>query len=136
MDTSLAMDDILEEKKEIKKVTNLRLITGGGEPPNKTGNWLKDMEPGTVFFVRATSPSKDFNLYMFQLLGKEGTNSSVICLRSPLQPKEQYVEPNRFCSQFELHHSMGVLYIPEEENKDDEVDRLPPSGVEEKKNVD
>lgn len=130
MDTTPAFIEEFDDhnKKELIKrmAPNLRLITGGGEPPAKTGNWLKDMEVGTVFFtIQSVNPmtgqmSKDFNLQLFRLEGKEGTHQNVVCIRSPLLPKEIYVDPGRFCAQFSLHHTIGVMAFPEPNNKEEE----------------
>lgn len=118
MDTTPAEQFNTEEEKDtiVRMSPNLKLITGGGEPPHKTGIWLKDLEVGTVFFVQNAKELRDFNLQLFRLEGKEGTHQNVICIRSPLLPKELYVDPVRFCSQFNLHHTVGVMAFPTTEN--------------------
>lgn len=121
-----------EEEKETKQVS-LKLITGGKEPPQSTGNWLKDLEDGSVFFVQNKVDLRDFNLVLFRLEGKAGTNDKVICLRSPNLPKEFYVDPHRFCNQYNLHHTEGVMILPKEEVHED--NREPPSSGEKKETV-
>lgn len=141
MDGHYSIKEELKEK-DVKRIMtpHLKLITGGSEPPNKTGNWLKDLEIGTVFLVRqAVNPmtgqvSKDFNLHMFRLEGKEGSQQQVICIRSPKSQEEIYVDPIRFCSQFDLHHSIGIMFYPEK-NEDVEGNRVSPPGEGEKEDL-
>ena len=105
----------LEEEELEETKPRLKLITGGKEPPNSTGNWLRDLEPGTVFFVQE---KKDFNnpfLESFRLLNKEGPNDKVVALQSLKQKEPLYVDPSRWCNRFNLHHTLGVLLTKEEE---------------------
>lgn len=132
MDRSVVKPKETEEEKETKQVS-LKLITGGKEPPQSTGNWLKDLEDGSVFFVQNKVDLRDFNLVLFRLEGKAGTNDKVICLRSPNLPKEFYVDPHRFCNQYNLHHTEGVMQMPKEEPNED--NREPPSSGEKKETV-
>jgi len=41
-----------EEEKEKNNVVDLKLITGGKEPPDDLGPWLKGLERGTHFLFR------------------------------------------------------------------------------------
>lgn len=132
---------ILQENtsEEEKKVIEFKpkLITGGrdgGLIPPKSGNWLKDLDEGTLFFVQNRMDRTDFTLGMFMLVGKKGDNDKVICLKHPEMPNLIYVDPLRFCGRYDLHHNEGVIYIPhqeqlsEEDNKGElngERDRLP-----------
>lgn len=109
-----------EEDNFIKMTPHLKLITGGGEPPQKTGTWLKDLEIGTVFFVSNAKEIRDFNLQLFRKEGQEGTHQNVVCIRSPLLPKELYVDPVRFSNMFNLHHTVGVMAFPTEPVKEEE----------------
>ena len=126
-----------ETKKEKTNVVELKLVTGGGEPPVSSGNWLKDLEDGTVFFVQSKLDFKDFNLLLFRLEGKAGPHNKLICIRSPNLPKEIYVDPHRFCNQYNLYHTEGVMKVPEkqEEQDDTDSDRQPSPGGEENKDL-
>ena len=133
MDRALAEQD--EEEKEFKRVPDLKLITGGKEPPTtSSGNWLKDLEVGTVFFVHNKLDRADFNLLLFRLEGKDGPNNKLICIRSPVMPKEIYVDPHRFCNRYDLYHTYGVMLLPKEEIID-ERDREPPQSGQENPDV-
>lgn len=71
-------DILLEElhKDSIRKpMSNLRLITGGGEPPSSTGNWLLDLPIGTRFAVAKRPTREDPNNPMcidLELMNKTG----------------------------------------------------------------
>lgn len=134
MDRSLIKLNDLEEDKEIKQVS-LKLITGGKEPPTTTGNWLKDLEDGSVFFVQNKVDLRDFNLVLFRLEGKAGVNDKVVCLRSPNLPKEFYVDPHRFCNMYNLHHTEGVMALQDVKEDDQQDNREPPSTGEKKETV-
>lgn len=118
--------DQQEENEEEFKVVNLKLITGGKEPPTPgSGNWLKDLEVGTVFFVENKLDRTDFNLLLFRLEGKDGPFNKLICIRSPVMPKEIYVDPHRFCNRYDLYHEYGVMLLPKEEIIDERDRELP-----------
>lgn len=54
-ETLTGITDVAGDQKLIgmeTKAPHLRLITGGGEPPEE--NWLKKLKPGEMFFVRET----------------------------------------------------------------------------------
>lgn len=139
---NISLNDIEDEEKDkiIKMTPHLKLITGGGEPPQKTGTWLKDLEIGTVFFVSNAKEIRDFNLQLFRKEGQEGTHQNVVCIRSPLLPKELYVDPVRFSNMFNLHHTVGVMAFPtepvkEEENSDVEGHWVTPPEGDKKKDL-
>lgn len=117
-----------EQEESINRpMTELKLIRGGkddGLPPS-SGNWLKDMAPGTVFFAQNRLDMKDFNLVLFRIEGKDGPHDKIICLRSPQLPKEIYVDPNRFTNIYSLHHSLGV--VPAEVSNNDNNRTTPES---------
>lgn len=132
-----------ETREEEKKVSTFtpKIITGGRDgdipPPTGTGNWLKDLEPGTMFFVQNKLDRTDFALGMFILASKKGPQYKVICLKHPEMQNLVFVDPIRFCGRYELYHNEGVMYLPpeqlsEEDNKGDEdeqCDRLPGDGA-------
>jgi len=131
---NLLMPVLIDDIKE-KRLNNLRLITGGSDTPvNGSGNWLKDMEVGTVFFAKNKVDPKDFNLVLLRLEGKDGTHDDVICLKNPRLPTENYVDPHRFTRQYDLHHVIGVMLFPQEEIKDDS-NRAAPGGDTENQKV-
>ncbi len=108
MNTNLAEE---QEESNKKPMTELKLIRGGkddGIPPS-SGNWLKDLPVGTVFYAQNRVDIKDFNLVLFRLEGKDGPNDKIICLSSPQLPKPSMIDPNRFTNAFSLHHSYGVI---------------------------
>jgi hypothetical protein len=112
MELSLAEET---EERSTKKMTEFKLIRGGkddGIPPS-SGNWLKDMEVGTVFYAQNRLDMKDFSLILFRLEGKDGPNDKIICLSSPKFPKPEMIDPNRFINMFSLHHSYGVISAEE-----------------------
>lgn len=130
----------LEEEEKVKMTPHLKLITGGGDTPQKTGVWLKDLEIGTVFFVSNAKELRDFQLQLFRKEGQEGTHQNVVCIRSPLLPKELYVDPIRFSNMFNLHHTVGVMAFPTEPIKEEQENEqghwvTPPEG-EAKKDLD
>lgn len=111
-----ALDEQEENEEEPKIVEGLRLITGGKEPPSTgSGNWLKDLDVGTVFFVCSKLDRSNEKLLMFRLEGKDGPNNKLICIRSPEFPKEIYVDPQRFVNKFDMYMSYGVLELPKQE---------------------
>jgi len=107
-----------KEKYRLTK-PQLRLITGGADNTIGTGNWLKDMQVGTVFFAQNNVDSKDFNLILFRLEGKDGPNNEVVCLKNPRLPQEIYVDPNRFVRLYRLHYTYGVMLLPQETVEED-----------------
>jgi hypothetical protein len=113
------MSDITLKEKEEEEVKmekpKLQLITGGKEQPPGTGNWLRDLDVGTVFFVQ---DKKDFSnpmLESFRLLSKDGPNDKVVALQSFRSKDPLYVDPQRWCHKFSLHHTVGVILTKEEQ---------------------
>lgn len=93
-----------EQEEEIKRVS-LKIIDGGKQPP-LDGNWLKDLETGTVFLVRLKNNLNDFNLGLFRI--EEKTEKSVI-LRTPSVQQSIYVIPQVFCRMYDLYETLAVV---------------------------
>lgn len=95
-------EDLEETEKEIKRV-DLKLITGGKEPPNGD-TWLDKLDIGTVFLVKAMGVQQPLGL--FWLMGR--TQKSV-CLKTPSVQDKIYYDPNDFCRQFRMHENLGSI---------------------------
>lgn len=120
------------EEKEIRlkkyEVIQGGLSTAGGEPPSLSGNWLRDLPMGTVFLISDKSKPRDFMLGLFRVVGKE---TKAVALQTTGSNDPIYVNPYRFCNQYELFETLAVLNtedVPaeqeqEEEKKDDEGNR-------------
>jgi len=111
--------NIEEEQEKDKKIVALKLITGGKDSGGGTGNYLLDMEVGTVFFVQENRGT-DFVLGMFHLVAKDG---KVIALEGPAtQGQRLYVDPYRFALKYNLYYTVGMIgpNQEEQESKDHE----------------
>lgn len=118
--------DPQEQEKEVKLKPKLEVIQGGlssGEPPLITGNWLRDLPMGSVFLIADKYKPKDFMLGMFRLVGKE---KRAVALQTVASNEPIYVDPTRFCHQYELFETIAVLNtedVPEEKQSDRESDK-------------
>jgi len=93
----------LTEKEQENNMTELKAIIGGGTPPN--GNWLSELEVGTIFLAKDKT-SADFSLMYLCLIDK--TEKSVK-LASPELPHPRFVDPSRFCQKYMWHETLGVV---------------------------
>jgi hypothetical protein len=92
-----------QEKEQENEMTELKTILGGATPPG--GNWLSELEIGTIFLAKDKT-SADFSLMYLCLVDK--TEKS-IKLASPELPTPRFVDPNRFCQKYMLHETLGIL---------------------------
>lgn len=115
-----------EEEKELNNVVEFKpkLVTATGGPTS-SGNWLKDMEIGTVFFVSDKHNPRAFDLGLFRLMNKEGPNDKVISLQSPDLSKPIAVNPTKFINMYECYHIVGVI-SPEAETTGASLEELIP----------
>ena len=114
-DLKLIKNDKFEEKEldeEENKVVDLRLVPGGKEPTDP-GNWLSELEEGTVFLIR-DKHTADFNLGLFHLIKK--TDKSVLLFTNVNTEIYTYVDPRRFCNKYVLHEILGKIEKEKEIN--------------------
>jgi hypothetical protein len=95
-----------EEEGEEKKVVDLRLITGGKEPPDGGSSWLEKLEVGACFLVKEKNNPLDFNLGLFRLAEK---TSKAVVLNTPHVPHNLYVDPVAFCNKYRMYEDLGML---------------------------
>jgi len=92
-----------------------RVITGGkdGDPPDTpSGNWLKDMEIGTVF---VTAPKGSIQAYLFELVYK----GELFCLLHQSiggAISEIYVNTKLWCNAHKDYEVLGIN--PPDRNSD------------------
>jgi hypothetical protein len=111
-----------QEEETMGDIEYLRTVTGGKEPP-QDGNWLSQLEKGSIFLAEPKRNPQDFTLGEFILMDK--TERSVL-VASPTTPGQRlWWNPVRFCGQYALREVLGVLgeSSQEEENDSDERDR-------------
>lgn len=111
-----------EEEKEIRlkkfEVIQGGLSTAGGEPPIISGNWLRDLPLGTVFLISDKTKPRDFMLGLFRVVGRE---QKAVALQTAGTNEPIYVNPNRFCNQYELFETIAILNtedVPAEEEQE------------------
>jgi hypothetical protein len=104
---------LVKEEKERKRV-DLQLIKGGKEPPS--GNWLQDLEVGTVFLV-TDKVDRTFSLGEYHLMFKTDTACKLLCNLNAAQTYWAWVEPRRFCNRFDLVEVLGHYDIPKPEEE-------------------
>ena len=117
-----------EEEKESKNVVELKLVSSDGNPPS-SGNWLMDLPIGQVFLIQDKQKPRDFMLGLFRLIGKEG---KAVVLMTTASQDPIYVNPSRFCSQYDCYEKVAVVVtesLPKEqeevlEEANDERDRV------------
>ena len=98
-------------------MAELKTIIGGATPPG--GNWLSELEIGTVFLAKDRT-SADFSLMHLMILDK--TLKSVK-LASPELPTPRFVDPSRFCQKYMWHETLGV--IKEEDIATESIEKEP-----------
>ena len=92
-----------EEREQEKDMAELIKTLGGSTPPG--GNWLSELDIGTVFLAKDKT-SAEFSLMHLMLLDK--TLKSVK-LASPDLPAPRFVDPARFCQKYMWHETLGVV---------------------------
>lgn len=105
MDTVVVKKDVfvkpIKETKERNNVSQLRLISSGGTPPD---NWLLNLKPGTVFIVKDKQERSNFMLLMLEVISSEPTDVK-LWHHSPDNPDQSkffgMVEPLRFTARFD-----------------------------------
>jgi len=95
-------------EKDNERMAELKLITGGKTPP-ADGNWLSELETGTVFLI-SDKQSNDFTLGLFKLVDK---TDRTVTLFTPSHKEPIYVHPIRFCNRYNLWETLMVLKVPE-----------------------
>ena len=84
-----------------RKAPLLAIITGGRQPPKKGSNWLKDMNPWSVFLTRNDKISK-INLLQFQVREKYNNSTALFVFLPKEEPLLQYVSNVDFSNEYEL----------------------------------
>lgn len=107
----------LEEKKQ--HVPDLRIITGGKEPPSTGKTWLDELAPGTCFVAKEMGNTRQWLLHKFIVLGRSEKTTH---LASPASSQQLPVDPITFCNIHRLHENLGIVISEEELN--DESNRL------------
>lgn len=122
-------------KEQDNNMAEFKTIIGGSTPSG--GNWLSELEIGTIFLVKDKT-SADFALQRLCVLDK--TQKSVM-LGIEREPGPRFVDPNRFCQKYMWHETLGT--IKDEDGKelgDIPSDLLPsellPSEPSDKKDID
>jgi len=124
------------EQEEENKVVDLKLITGGKEPPSTGSDWLSNLELGTVFYAQHKVDSPNYPSHVLELFRLDRREGKVVILQmeSPLGPKRIPVNSVRFCNRYSLFHEVMVIttedLIKEQEEKEianDDGDRLEPA---------
>lgn len=95
-----------EEQEERKKVVDLKLITGGKEPPEGGESWIEKLDVGSCFLVRDKSSPLEFNLGLFRLAEK---TTKAVVLQTPHVAHNLYVDPVRFCNRYMMYENLGVM---------------------------
>jgi len=99
-----------EEKED--RVTELRIIPGGKEPPTEVNCWLDKVEKGTNFVVKDKTNLRDFQLTLFVLIDRY---ERTVVLANPQVPNPILVDPQQFCNKFSLFEDLGTVREPKEE---------------------
>lgn len=111
--------DVMED------VAYLKLATGGKEPP-ADGNWISQLDVGTIFLVQRKNAGAEFALGRFVLVGK---TSKTVIVMAPNNPQIQDCwNPVRFCRQFDLYEILGIIEdgpAPEVKDGEDHRDEHP-----------
>lgn len=102
--TTIEEQDFYE--KESNNVVDLKLVSGGKEPP-ADGNWLRELEDGTIFLIEDKN-SHDFNLGQVRLLHKE-EKSIYLGFIVNGNPITSFVNPIKFCQRYRLYETLGVV---------------------------
>lgn len=118
-DRTLPQETEQEQEEVFNNVVELKLITGGKDsgPKDPTGNFMADMEIGTIFLVKDKTNAKDFSLGQFQLVDK--TDKSCLIAQTLNGKMLAFVDPVWFCSKYQLWEVLAI--IKEEETQLEEV---------------
>lgn len=88
-----------------EKIVPLRTITGGKQPPKRGKNWLRDLNPWTVFLARLLkSPNgESCECFLFQLRVKYGNSCELLChLPKEPNPQLRWFSMEHFSNDYEL----------------------------------
>lgn len=123
------MKRVAEEQEELSKtdlpqhdnVVKLELLTGG---KSGGGNWLLEMEPGTIFLARHKARAndfesiKDFSLGIFCVLSKTARHVHMVVGEGPRQESVR-VDPVRFVNRMDFIETIGKQHFLEVGDEDD-----------------
>jgi hypothetical protein len=113
METSPALkQDQEEEERNIRKVPDLQLITGGKGPPNE--NWIVDLDIGTIFLYRTKDKlhPNDVGVSRAEVVHKYNTST---LLHDNLNQEQNYIVNNVLFSR-----AMKLLEVLERGNEQEE----------------
>lgn len=110
---SIITTEFDEKPLERKKVTDLRLITGGKDGDGFNGSWLVGLPIGSIFLVQESGRDPQFPSFLlmqYYLNYISPSSRSVMLITGADRKQEVFVDPVRFCNRFRLHE---VLFNPE-----------------------
>jgi len=99
-------------------VVELKLATGGDEPPYHPNDWLSPMADGTIFLFNEKKNPFDPNLGQAKILSR---TEKAIYLGFIVngQPMQGPVDPTRFCTKYAKYEVLGTILNEDQEQEEE-----------------